>query len=222
MVGLAVPSEPIACCHANPGALGTTLPTFEMNDVTRILNSLDKDDPKAAEQLLPLIYEELRKLAASKMSKESPNQTLQPTALVHEAYMRLVDADADKQWDHRGHFFAAASEAMRRILVDNARRKRAMKHGGDLSRTELAESRIVGGRTDDQILLANEALDKLSAVDPVKAEVVKHRFFVGMTNTEVAKVMNLSEATARRHWEYARAWLFAEISDLRQSRRFTR
>lgn len=187
-----------------------------MSDVTRILNSLDKNDPKAAEELLPLIYQELRKLAASKMANESPNQTLQPTALVHEAYLRLVDSKNEKEWDHRGHFFAAAAEAMRRILVDKARRKRAARHGGNLSKTELAESRIVSGPTDDQILLAHEALDRFAQVDPVKAEVVKHRFFVGMTNSEVAKVMNLSEATARRHWEYARAWLFAEIKKMRK------
>lgn len=185
-----------------------------MSDVTRILNSYDKNDPKAAAELLPLIYQELRKLAASKMAKESPNQTLQPTALVHEAYLRLVDSKTEKEWDHRGHFFAAAAEAMRRILVDKARRKRTARHGGNLSQTELAESRIVAGPTDDQILLAHEALDNLARVDPAKAEVVKHRLFVGMTNTEVAKVMNLSEATARRHWEYARAWLFAEIKKM--------
>lgn len=186
-----------------------------MSDVTRILDSLDSNDPKAADELLPLIYQELRSLAASKLAKESPNQTLQATALVHEAYIRLVDSKSDKEWDHRGHFFGAAAEAMRRILVDKARRKRAVRHGGEMSRTELAESRIVSGPTDDQILLAHEALDKLAAVDPVKAEVVKHRFFVGMKNTDVAKVMNLSEATARRHWEYARAWLFAEIKRMK-------
>ena len=191
--------------------MGVKVTESNVSDITRILKSFDKGDPKSAEELLPLIYQELRKLAALKMAKESPNQTLQPTALVHEAYLRLVDRKTDREWDHRGHFFAAAAEAMRRILVDKARRKRAVRHGGNLSQTELAESRIVAGPTDDQILLAHEALESLAKVDPVKAEVVKHRFFVGMTNTEVAKVMNLSEATARRHWEYARAWLFSEI-----------
>ncbi len=183
--------------------------------VTQLLTQTGDDQrERLAKDLLPVVYDELRELAQKYLRGERKNHTLQPTALVHEAYLRLVDRKNDREWDHRGHFFAAAAEAMRRILVDKARRKRAVRHGGDLSRTELAESRIVAGPTDDQILLAHEALDSLAKVDPVKAEVVKHRFFVGMTNTEVAKVMNLSQATARRHWEYARAWLFSEIKKM--------
>ena len=187
-----------------------------MSQATQILKSIEAGDRYAAEQLLPLVYRELRELAAAKMAKESPDHTLQPTALVHEAYLRLVEGKTEKEWDHRGHFFAAAAEAMRRILVDRARRKRAIRHGGEMTRTELAESRIATGPTDEQILLTHEALNRLDAVDSTKAEVVKHRFFVGMTNAQVAKVMNLSEATARRHWEYARAWLFREIKKMNQ------
>jgi RNA polymerase sigma factor (TIGR02999 family) len=185
-----------------------------MSEVTEILQALEQGDKAAATELLPAIYEELRKLAVSKMAKESPNQTLQPTALVHEAYLRLVKTPNGQEWDHRGHFFAAAAEAMRRILVERARRKQAIRHGGELSRTELAESRITTGHADDQILLVHEALDNLAKVDTTKAEVVKHRYFVGMTNAEVAQVMNVSEATTKRHWEYARAWLFTEIKRL--------
>ena len=188
-----------------------------MNDVTEILIALEHGKKEAAEELLPLIYQELRVLAVSKMAREAPNQTLQPTALVHEAYLRLVKSPSGQEWDHRGHFFGAAAEAMRRILVEQARRKKAIRHGGDLSRTELAESHIDVDQPDDQLLLVHEALDNLAKVDEVKAEVVKHRYFVGMTNAEVAKVMNVSEATSKRHWEYARAWLFTEIKRLEKA-----
>jgi RNA polymerase sigma factor (TIGR02999 family) len=185
-----------------------------VSDVTEILIAVEHGSKEAAEELLPVIYQELRLLAVSKMAKESPDQTLQPTALVHEAYLRLVKSPSGQEWDHRGHFFGAAAEAMRRILVERARRKKAIRHGGDLNRTELAESLIGTDQPDDQLLLVHEALDNLAKVDQVNAEVVKHRYFVGMTNAEVAKVMNVSEATSKRHWEYARAWLFTEIKRL--------
>lgn len=185
-----------------------------MSDVTNILEAVDRGDKKAADDLLPLIYQELRRLAVSKMAKESPNQTLQPTALVHEAYLRLVNSPSGHEWDHRNHFFAAAAEAMRRILVDRARRKKAIRHGGQLSKTELAESQISTDQTDEQVLLVHEALKNLARVSELKAQVVKHRYFVGLTNEEVAKIMNLSEVTVRRYWKFARAWLFAEISRL--------
>ena len=181
-----------------------------MSDVTRILESIQHGDPKAADELLPLVYGELRKLAASKMARESPNQTLQPTALVHEAWLRLV-GDANPKFDGRAHFFSAAAEAMRRILIDKARRKRALRHGGDQQRVDLEDLGVAASADDDQLLAVNEALDKLAAIHPLQAEVVKLRYFVGMTNVEAAEALGLSERTVKNYWTHARAWLFREI-----------
>jgi RNA polymerase sigma factor (TIGR02999 family) len=186
-----------------------------MNDITRILSAIDQGDAKAADELLPLVYGELRKLAAHKMSNESPNQTLQPTALVHEAWLRLT-GNENAQWNGRSHFFAAAAEAMRRILIDNARRKLAKRHGGGQQRVDLGDQDIAATADDDQLLAINEALDKLAAQDKPKAQLVKLRFFVGLTIEQAAEVLGISEATAKRHWTFARAWLYREIE--KQSR----
>lgn len=188
-----------------------------MSDVTRILSAIEQGDPHAAELLLPLVYAELRKLAAQKMAQESPGQTLQATALVHEAYLRLVagaDASAplEKQWNSRGHFFAAAAEAMRRILVDNARRKERPKHGGDRERIDLDEALVAVDRRED-LLALDEALTRLAAREPVKAELVKLRYFAGLSLEEAAGLLNISQATAKRYWAVARAWLFADLSE---------
>jgi RNA polymerase sigma factor (TIGR02999 family) len=182
-----------------------------MNDITRILSAIEQGDAQAADELLPLVYGELRKLAAHKMSNESPNQTLQPTALVHEAWLRLT-GNENTQWNGRSHFFAAAAEAMRRILIDNARRKQAKRHGGGQQRVDLEEQDIAAMANDDQLLAINEALDKLAAQDKPKAELVKLRFFVGLTIEQAAEVLGISEATAKRHWTFARAWLYREIA----------
>ena len=181
-----------------------------MSDFTRILERINPGDPKAADELLPLVYEELRRLAAAKMALETPGQTLQPTALVHEAWLRLVGND-NRKWNDHTHFFAAAAEAMRRILVDNARRKRALRHGGGQSPVELPEIAVETAPKDDQLLAVNEALDKLAAIEPQKAELVKLRYFVGMTIEEAAQVLGISERTAKRQWAYARGWLGQEI-----------
>ena len=186
-----------------------------MSDPTRILESIEHGKPKAADQLLPLVYCELRKLAASKMSQESPNQTLQPTALVHEAWLRLAGKD-HPQFANRAHFFAAAAEAMRRILINNALRKRAVRHGGGQQRVDMEGILEVAAPCDDDELLAvNEALDKLTATHPVQAEVVKLRYFVGMTNVETAQALGLSERTVKNYWAHARVWLFREINAAR-------
>ncbi len=181
-----------------------------MSDVTRILDSIEHGDSKAADELLPLVYGELRKLAASKMANEAPNQTLQPTALVHEAWMRLVGND-NPQFANRAHFFSAAAEAMRRILIDNARRKRAQRHGGDQQRVDFENIEVAGPSDDDELLAVSEGLDKLAATHALQAEVVKLRFFVGMTNAEAAQVLGLSERTVKSYWAHARAWLIREI-----------
>jgi len=167
-------------------------------------------DPRAADDLLPLVYEELRKLAAQKMGREAPGQTLQATALVHEAWLRL-GGDRQPAWHNRAHFFAAAAEAMRRILIDKARRKQAERHGGKARRVDLEEIELPAGMDDEQLLAVHEALDRLAAHDVVKAELVKLRFFVGLTIEEAAKVLDLSVPTAKRYWAYARAWLYREI-----------
>lgn len=182
-----------------------------MSEVTQILNAIEPGDRHAGGQLLPLVYDELRRLAAQKLANETPGQTLQPTALVHEAYLRLVDADGGPAWDNRGHFFAAAAEAMRRILVDNARRKRSLKHGGDLQRHDLDDVHPVAERPNDDLLALDEALSKLAAKDARKAELVKLRYFAGFTNEEAAKLLGISVASAERYWAYARAWLHREI-----------
>jgi len=182
-----------------------------MSDVTRILAAIEQGDARAADKLLPLVYEELRLLAAQKMSKEQPGQTLQATALVHEAYIRLVGSD-DQEWSGRTHFFAAAAEAMRRILIENARRKLRLKRGGVRQRVELEnESIAIEGPSEDVIAL-DEALTKLALEDPIKADLVKLRYFAGLTIEQAANMLNISKATADRYWSYSRAWLFDEIN----------
>jgi len=182
----------------------------DVSNVTRILNAIERGDVKATDDLLPAVYEELRLLAAQKLSKELPGQTLQATALVHEAYLRLLGA-AGQNWQNRGHFFAAVAEAMRRILVENARRKKRLKRGGDQRKVDLEEAELtVCGPCDDLIAL-DEALEKLAQADKVKAELVKLRFFAGLTSEQAATVLGISHNTADRYWAYARAWLFDEI-----------
>ena len=177
----------------------------------------DKGDPKAAEQLLPLVYEELRKLAAHKMTREAPGHTLQPTALVHEAYLRLVGSSQPEPWDGRAHFFAAAAEAMRRILVESARRKRRLKHGGQLERVDLDAVELPLPMPDDELLALDEALDRLAIVDARSAEVVKLCFFVGLTQEQAARELGLSISTAERLWSFARTWLFREMRKTRSA-----
>jgi RNA polymerase sigma factor (TIGR02999 family) len=182
-----------------------------MTEITQVLQLAARGDARAADDLLPLVYDDLRRLAAQKMSREPPGHTLTPTSLVHEAYLRIA-GEAGQDWANQKHFFGAAAEAMRRILVENARRKRAMKRGGALARLDVAEVPIAVPETDDHLLDVHEALDRLAAVEPVRAEVVKLRFFVGMTIEEAAEVLGISTATADRYWAYARAWLFDNIS----------
>src|SRR5690242_9733676 len=182
-----------------------------MSDVTVILSAIRDGDPAAAEQLLTLVYDELRRLAAQRLAREKPGQTLQPTALVHEAYLRLVGNDPEAHWDSRGHFFAAAAEAMRRILVDHARRKRRPKHGGDRRRVAWDEASVLAEAPSDDLLAVDEALARLEKADPVKAELVKLRFFAGLTMPEAARALGVSLATAERYWTYARTWLYAEL-----------
>jgi RNA polymerase sigma factor (TIGR02999 family) len=181
-----------------------------MTDVTRILSAIEHGDPKATEQLLPLVYDELRKLAAQKLAHEKSGQTLQATALVHEAYLRLVGAGDGPGWDNRGHFFAAAAEAMRRILVENARRKRAEIHGGGRERVELTEGDWLSRATPDEIVALDDSLARLAEDDPASAEIVKLRLFAGMSIEDAARCLGLSRSAAYRHWTYARAWLLAE------------
>jgi len=182
-----------------------------VSDVTRILEAAQQGDPTAADQLLPLVYEELRRLAAHKMANEAAGHTLQPTALVHEAWLRLV-GNENQKWDGRAHFFAAAAEAMRRILIDRARRKRAVRHGGDQQRVDIQEVDLATPADDDQLLAVSEALDKLATEHKTEAELVKLRYFVGMTNEEAAEVLGISPRTAKYYWTHARAWLFREIT----------
>lgn len=183
-----------------------------MHDVTRILNAVNRGDGQAADELLPLVYEELRRLAAQRLSREPPGQTLQATALVHEAYIRLL-GDEPCEWDNRGHFFVAASEAMRRILVDNARRKQSQRRGGGRQRVALDYLEGLGGRPAEDLVKLDEALSKLSAQDPDVAEIVKLRYFGGLTLEQAAKVKGISRRTAGRYWNYARLWLYREITD---------
>jgi RNA polymerase sigma factor (TIGR02999 family) len=183
-----------------------------MNDVTRILSAIEQGDPRAAEQLLPLVYDELRRLAAQKLVSEKSGQTLQATALVHEAYLRLVGDDAKQHWDGRGHFFAAAAEAMRRILVDNARRKLSIKHGGQLERVDIEVANLPTRMAPDELVALNEALDNLEKQDPVKAKLVTLRYFGGMTIEQASEVLGISRVTAHRYWTYARAFLHQQIT----------
>jgi len=180
-----------------------------MSNITRILQSMDSG-PNTAAALLPLVYDELRKLAAHKMANEAAGHTLQPTALVHEAWLRLAGSE-QQTWQNRAHFFAAAAEAMRRILIDNARRKRAIRHGGAQERVDLATVEIAAAVKDDQLLAVHDALEKLAAEDKQMAELVKLRFFIGLTNKEAAEILQVSEPTVERWWAFARAWLYREI-----------
>ena len=182
-----------------------------MSDVTRILSQIEQGDGKAAEQLLPLVYEQLRKLAAEKMAQEQPGQTLQATALVHEAYIRLVHTEKVQHWDSRRHFFAAAAEAMRRILVENARRKSCRKQGGDYLRKDLRDCEITAPLVSEEILALNDALDKLAATYRTSAELVKLRYFAGLTINEAAEILGISSRRADEIWAYARVWLLDEI-----------
>ena len=182
-----------------------------MSDVTRILEAAQQGDPTAADQLLPLVYEELRRLAAHKMASEASGHTLQPTALVHEAWLRLLGAEGQAQFQNRAHFFAAAAAAMRRILIDRARRKRAIRHGGDQQRVDIQELDLASANDDDQLLAVSDALDKLAVEHKAEAELVKLRYFVGMTNDEAAEALGISPRTAKYYWTHARAWLFREM-----------
>ena len=182
-----------------------------MSEVTHILLAIEQGDPCAAEQLLPFVYDELRRLAAQKLAGEKPGQTLQPTALVHEAYLRLVDVDKAQHWDSRRHFFAAAAEAMRRILVDKARRKRSVKHGGQRARIDLDEALVVGDEPREDLLELDELLQQLAGADPRAAELVKLRFFAGLTGEQTAEVLGISPRAADLLWAYARAWLFEKL-----------
>jgi RNA polymerase sigma factor (TIGR02999 family) len=182
-----------------------------MSDVTRILSAVEHGDPRAAEQLLPLVYDELRKLAAMKLAQERPGQTLQATALVHEAYLRLVDADEAQRWNGRGHFFAAAAEAMRRILVDQARRRNAAKRGGQAVREELHESALAAPGPDSEVIALHDALERFATVDPAAANLVKLRFFAGLNMSEAAEALGLSVRSAHGLWAYARSWLRREM-----------
>ena len=178
-----------------------------MDPITQALSAIEHGDPHAAQQLLPLVYDELRRLAAQKLATEKPGQTLQATALVHEAYLRLVRADPEQHWDSRGHFFAAAAEAMRRILVDQARRRQAIKRGGLQERVAMTESGLVAPMPDDELLALHEALEQLASVDSAAADLVRLRFFAGLTTTEAAEALGISVRSAHDLWAYARAWL---------------
>jgi RNA polymerase sigma factor (TIGR02999 family) len=182
-----------------------------MSEVTRLLCAADQGDPQAASQLLPLVYEELRKLAASKMAQAPPGQTLQPTALVHEAYLRLVGEAEPQQWDSRGHFFAAAAEAMRRILVENARRKGSQKRGGDRGRADFDVGQLATPELREDVLALDEALNGLAAADPEAARLVQLRYFAGLTLAEAAQVLGVSPRTVDRLWAYGRAWLYQNL-----------
>jgi RNA polymerase sigma factor (TIGR02999 family) len=182
-----------------------------VSDVTRVIEAIQQGDPKAADELLPLVYEELRKLAASKMANEAAGNTLQPTALVHEAWLRLV-GDQNPKFGGRAHFFAAAAEAMRRILIDRARRKRSLRHGGGQARVDIEQLDLASPDADAQLLALNEALNKLAAQDPVEAELVKLRYFVGLTVDEAASLLEISPRTARNYWAHAKTWLYHEIT----------
>ena len=183
-----------------------------MHKVTRILSAIDQGDPQAAEQLLPVVYQQLRRLAAQNLAQEKPGQTLQTTALVHEAYIRLVDVDKAQQWNSRGHFFAAAAEAMRRILVENARRKHRVRHGGGRKRLNLDRLDLADEEACASLVALDEALEKLAAEEEGVAAVVKLRYFAGLTIEQTAKALGVSVRTANRHWAYARAWLYQQLS----------
>ena len=190
-----------------------------MSEVTHILSAIEQREPHAAEQLLPLVYDELRKLAAHKMAQEAPGQTLQATALVHDAYLRLVDVEKAQYWNSRGHFFAAAAEAMRRILIEQIRRKRSQRQGGARGRCQLSDEDLVEIPLNDGLIDLDDALSRLGATDPQAAELVKLRVFAGMTIEEVAEMQGISERTVKRNWAYARAWLGRELAAYDQPNR---
>lgn len=186
---------------------------MSMSDVTNILNQIESGDPSAAEQLLPLVYDELRKLAAARLAQEKPGQTLQATALVHDAYLRLVGAEQARHWDSRGHFFAAAAEAIRRILVENARKKGRIRHGGGRVRVDLEQAASIAEGSNDGLLALDEALIRFAVLEPAKAELVNLRYFAGCSIDEAADLLGISRTSAKRYWAYARAWLLAELHD---------
>lgn len=196
------------CLHTRSGCSNLNC----MSEVTQALDAIGRGDEHAFEQLLPLVYQDLRRLAASMLAQEPVGQTLQATALVHEAYVRLVDSEQEQNWNHRGHYFAAAAEAMRRILVEKARRKQRVKHGGEHQRVELDDERLVCSIPADQILALDEALQRFGEQEPEKAQLVKLRFFAGLSLEEAAETLRISRATACRHWTYARAWLHDAVS----------
>jgi RNA polymerase sigma factor (TIGR02999 family) len=183
-----------------------------LSDLTHILDRVQQGDPKAAEELLPLVYDELRKLAMAKMAREAPGQTLQATALVHEAWLRLAGG-GEQHWNSRGHFFGAAAEAMRRILVERARKRDRVRHGGGLEKVDWESVTIATEDSDDTVLAIHEALEKLAKQSPQKAEIVKLRYFTGLEHEEIAQALGVSEPTVRRHWAYARSWLYAELKE---------
>ena len=185
-----------------------------MSDLTQLLNAIDAGDPKATNELLPLVYDELRKLAAAKMAQEPPGQTLQATALVHEAWLRLGGMETPQVWNGRGHFFGAAAEAMRRILVDRARKKARIRHGGALERVDLEHVTLATEDSDDTVLAIHEALEKLALESPQKAEIVKLRYFTGMEHQEIARALGISLSTVNRSWAYARSWLHRELKKI--------
>jgi RNA polymerase sigma factor (TIGR02999 family) len=182
-----------------------------MSEVTQLLGAIEGGDPNASDRLLPLVYEELRKLAAARMAQERPGQTLQATALVHEAWLRLTGAEEQKVWNSRGHFFGAAAEAMRRIMVERARRKDRIRHGGELQRVDLEHFTIAAEDSSEAVLAVHDALEKLALESPQKAEIVKLRYFIGLGASEIAAALGVSVPTVERHWAYARSWLYAEI-----------
>jgi len=186
------------------------MPEENTSDITQVLQAIKRGDGQASEDLLPLVYSELRRLAAARMAQEAPGQTLQATALVHEAWLRMVDA-GDRTWENRAHFFGAAAEAMRRILIENARRKSRLKRGGGQLRVDIDELNLAAATPDDKILLMDEALERLEAEDPEKARIVVLKFFGGLTNQDVAKSLGVAERTIERQWAYAKAWLFQNI-----------
>src|SRR5437762_3187266 len=204
---LVAPQNPVSSWPVVPPVVILDL----MSEVTRILSALSQGDPHAADQLLPLVYEELRKLAAQKLAHEKPGQTLQATALVHEAYLRLVDVEQAQHWNSRGHFFAAAAEAMRRLLVDQARRKLSLRRGGDLQRLPIEDLEIEAPASSVDLLAVHEALDRFQDVDPTAAQIVKLRYFAGLTIPQVAEALGISTSTADRSWAYARAWLHTAL-----------
>jgi len=215
-----------AACHVLPSSAGeepghrvysgrvfpSACAVPAMNEVTRILSAIQQGDSHAAQELLPLVYDELRQLAAQRLAREAPGQTLQATALVHEAYLRLVNVEQAQHWNSRGHFFAAAAQAMRRILVENARYKKRRKHGGDLERVEIELANLPTRMSSDELLALEEALEKLQEHDPVKAQLVTLRYFGGMTIEQASEVLDISRVTAHRYWTFARAWLHQQIT----------